>query len=206
MLRRFLVFILLLHVALWSRGVAAQSIEQDRRIEEEKRDGLKPTVTAPQILEEKAVAKERKAPPVPFPSAEIYFMHLSQRRIAFRYDGMKAIVILMGVDDEYLNLDAQVAYLRQEGFLPSRFRKTFDATQPLRKGLTAYMFRQALGIRGGIALHLFGPSERFALSELGFQGIMAPGNVNDLVSGIDLVQIMSQAAEHKAKQEAKRRP
>ena len=100
-------------------------------------------------------------------------------------------------DEELIDLDSQVAYLRENGLLSKRFREGFDPMEPLRKGPAAYMFLRALGIRGGIVLHLFGPGERYALKELVFQGMMSPGHVNDLVSGAELVQMMSQAAAYK---------
>lgn len=124
-------------------------------------------------------------------------MNLIEKRIAYHYDAAKSIVILMGMDEELIDLDSQGAYLREKGMLSGRFREGFDPMAPLRKGPAAYMFLKALGIRGGIVLHLFGPSERYALKELVFQGIVSPGHVNDLVSGGELVQIMSQAAQYK---------
>jgi len=128
-------------------------------------------------------------------------MSLVRKPIAYRYDAAKAIVILMGVDEDRIDLAAQVAYLQEQGFLPRRYSELFDPMEPLRKGVVAYMLREVLDIRGGIALHLFGPSERYAMKELAFRGIMAEGNVNDLVSGEELVQIMGQVAALKAKQE-----
>ena len=122
---------------------------------------------------------------------------LAQKRIAYRYDAAKAMVILMGVDEEHIDLEAQIRYLRSQSLLPRRFRTTFDPMEPLRKGTLAYILRQALGIRGGIALHLLGPSERYALKELGYQGVLSPGYVNDLVSGAELVQAMAEAARYK---------
>ena len=187
----------MLHLVLGGGGASAQTIEQDRRIEEGKREGLKPTVTVPRSPTKKGVLKGKDSPPVPLPAPPIYLMNLAQKRIAFRYDAVKGIVILMGVDEEYIDLASQVTYLQAQGFLPSRFQDTFDPMEPLRRGVVAYMFRQALGIKGGIALHLFGSSERYALQELAFQGILAPGHVHDLISGADLVQIMSMAAQYR---------
>jgi hypothetical protein len=179
-------------------GIAgAQTTQQDRRIEEEKREELKPTLTAGPAAPPKPTQKET-APPVPQPFEPIYFMSLIEKRIAYHYDAAKSIVILMGVDEERIDLESQVAYLQEKGLLSGRFREGFDPMAPLRKGPVAYMFLRALGIRGGIVLRFFGPSERYALKELAFQGIISPGHVNDIVSGVELVQIMSQAAAYKA--------
>ncbi len=188
---------LLLSAAAW-----AQNIEQDRRIEEEKRESLKPTIAPLKIPKEK---KAVGGPPVPQPIKELYFLTLLPKRIAYRYDAAKLIVILMGVDEEYIDLNSQVQYLQEEGFLPKRFRDGFDPMEPLRKGVAAYMFYKALDVKGGIALYLFGPSERYTLRELAFQGYMSPGHANDLVSGEELVQIMTRAASYQAGREEKKK-
>lgn len=189
---------------LFESIVFAQNVQQDRRIEEEKREELKPTLAPAQPSEPRPTQKE-VAPPVPQPFEPIYFMNLVQQRIAYHYDAAKSIAILMEVDEEMIDLDAQAAYLREKGFLSRRFRKGFDPMAPLRKGPAAYLFLRALGIRGGIVLHLLGPSERYALKEMVFQGILSPGHVNDLISGAELVQIMSQAAAYRVQRLPKKK-
>lgn len=187
----------ILPLVLGATAVQAQSTQQDRRIEEEKRDSLKATTVTPPLPSAPA---SLTSPPVPQPLKEFYFISLLPKRVTFRYDAAKAIVILTGVDEDYIDLSSQVAYLQDNGFFPRRFRKTFDPMQPLRRGLAAYMFHRALRIQGGIAWHLFGPTERYALKELVFRGVMAHGHVNDLISGEELVQIASQVAQRKVKQ------
>jgi len=191
---RLLASALLFCLLLWAGSVKAQTSQQDRRIEEEKREDLKPTVKIPPTP---AALVPIKEPPVPQPFKELYFISLLPKRVTFRYDAAKAIVILMGVDEEYIDLSSQVAYLQAQGFLPQRYQQAFDPMQPLRKGLLAYILYRALHIKGGIALHLFGPTQRHALKELAFRGMMSPGRVNDLVTGEELVQAMSQMAEYK---------
>lgn len=181
---------------LFETSVAAQNVQQDRRIEEGKREELKNTLTTGPAAPPPSTSKE-PVPPVPQPFEALYFMNLVQHRIAYHYDAAKSIAILMEVDEELIDLDAQAGYLREKGFLSRRFREGFDPMAPLRRGPAAYMFLRALGIPGGIALHLFGPSERYALKEMVFQGILSPGHAEDILSGAELLQIMSQAAAYK---------
>jgi len=179
------------------------TLQQDRRLEEEKREELKPTIEAgaPPAVPDRAAVQ----PPVPIPIPELYLAGLIRQWIVFRYDALKAIVVLMGVDEEYIDLNAQVAYAQAHGFLPTHKAKTFDPMQPLRRGEAAYLFHRALGIKGGLALHLLGPTERYALKELVFQGLLSGGRVNDLVSGEEFVQLVTQAAEYQAAQQRKQR-
>ncbi len=193
---RLLMVFLLLSIFLLERPAHAENVQQERRIEEGKRDALLPTVSVPATSPAQPAAPRRLAAPVPPAEQDVYLFQLAQRRIAFRYDAIKTIVILLDVDDQYLDLASQVAFLQERGILPKRYRESFDPMEPLRRGFVAYTFRQALGIRGGIALHLLGPSERYALKELAFQGILSSGRVNDLVSGAELVQVMNQAAQY----------
>lgn len=206
LVKRLSFFALVVLLLLDGAGVRAETVQQDRRIEEEKREELKPTVLPAAVPSAKPPAPAA-APPAPPPIAALYFATLAQKQVVFRYDAAKAIVILMGVDEEHINLDSQVAYLKTHGLLPPRFtREEFDPRQPLRKGEAAYIFLQALKIKGGVVLHLLGPSERYALKELAFQGLMSPGHVRDLVSGVELVQLMDQAARHKLRRTAAQQP
>ena len=186
---------LLICLAPWGPAVQGETLQQERRIEEEKRESLKPIVILPPpAAAPAALAAEQ---PVPLPIKQLYLAMLVPKRIAFNYDAAKAIVILMDVDEEHLDLTAQVAYLKERGFVPRRLQQTFDPMAPLRRGVAAHMFHRALGIRGGLAWHLFGPTERYALKELVFRGIMASGHPHDLISGAELVQIMSLVAQRK---------
>ena len=164
--------------------------EDNRRIEEGKRNELLPT---------EVHHPETKHKPAPLDDLDtFYFTEMAFRKITYRYDICKALVVLKGVENQYIDLDSQIAFLKQEGFLPKRFQKDFDPMQPLRKGLAAFILRKALNIKGGVFLHLFSSSERFALTELVYQGVMAAGNRNDLVSGEELTNIITRAANHMA--------
>lgn len=202
----FLILSLLIHVVVLPAPLWSITSEQGRRIEEEKRKDLKPTIVTPSIPKIPKEEKTVEGPPVPAPIKEIYFVNLLSKRISYRYDAVKSIIMLMGVDEEYIDLDSQVRYLKEKCILPKQYAESFDSMLPLRKGLAAYLFLRALEIKGGIALHLFGPSERYALKELIFQGIMSPGYANDIVSGSELVQMMSQAARYKAERELRENP
>lgn len=170
----------------------AQSQGEDRRIEEQKRESLRPS--------ESRIVEEKKAiPPTLDPIDLLYFAELMLKRIAYRYDASKALVILMGVENQHIALDSQIHFFKKTNILPKRFGSEFDPMEPLRKGLTAYMFSKALGIKGGLILRLFGMNERYALKELVYQGMMSSGNVKDIVSGEELISILTQAGNHRAK-------
>ena len=183
---------ILVFLVIFPSLLMAQTPEQIRRIEQEKREALRPT--------EARAVKEKKASPPPLdPLDLIYFAELMLKKVAFRYDACKALVLLVKVENQYIDLGSQITFLREKKLLPKRFEKGFDPAEPLRRGLTAYMFSKVLDIRGGILLTLLGPTERYALKELVHQGIMASGNVKDILSGEELVSILTQAGNYMSK-------
>ena len=184
------------HLCIGTGGLIAQTTEEDRRIEEEKRKSLQAT--------EAGVVDEKKGRVQPIaPIDLVYFAELMPRMVTYRYDACKALVVLMGVEDKYIDLDSQVIFLKEKNFLPKKIETEFDPMKPLRKGLAAYMFCKALGIRGGICLTLGGMNERYALKELVHHGIMSSGNVKDIVGGDELVSIVMQSANYIAKKKGK---
>ena len=127
-----------------------------------------------------------------------YFTEMALRKVTYRYDICKALVVLKGVENQYIDLDSQIAFLKTERLLPRRFQKDFDPMQPLRKGLAAFILRKALNIKGGVFLHIFTSSERLSINELVYQGVMSAGNTNDIVSGDELTNIVMRAANFMA--------
>lgn len=186
------IFIILASLVIFPSLLMAQTPEQERRIEKKKSESLRPT--------EGHIFEEKRPIPQPIdPIDIIYFVELMPKKIAFRYDACKALVILKGVENQFIDLGSQITFLRNENILPKRFESEFDPTEPLRKGLTAYMFCKALEIKGGVFLRLLGMRGRYALKELVHQGMMSSGNVKDIVSGEDLVSILTQAGNYMAK-------
>ena len=175
----------------------AQSLQGERRIEEEKRKDLRPTeVAAP-------------APSTTPPSSldridQDYLMEFLLRRVTFRRDLCKVMVLLFGVENEYISLDSQIAFLKESKLLPKRVAEDFRPTEPLRKGLAAYVFYRALDIKGGLIITVLGVNERYALKELSYQGIMSSGNTNDIVSGDELISALTLAARHLSQQQTEK--
>lgn len=152
----------------------AKTVEDDRRIEEEKREDFLST--------EVEISREKQplAEPAEFIDLD-YFRELFSKRVALNSDACKALVILMG----------------SEGYIiPKEIAAEFALSQPLHKGLAAYMFCRALKIKGGIWLRLLGMNQRYALKELVFEGIMSAGSVNDIMSGKELILTFTRAVDY----------
>jgi len=184
----FFLLCIFLPTFLW-----AKTAEDNRRIEEEKRESLRST-------EEQLYPKRQPFPEQPPEYIDLsYFRELLSKRVVFLSDATKALVILLGVEAQEKDFASQTAFLKEKNIVPKNFAVETGQHKPLRKGLAAYMFCQALQIKGGIWLRLFGASQRYALKELVFEEIMLPGNLNDIISGNELVVIFTNAAEYLAK-------
>lgn len=186
------VLLLCLCLVLFPSLLMALTSDEKRRVEEEKRESLQPS-------EIQMVREKEPVLPQISPIDLVYFTELMPRRVTFCYDACRALVILMGVEEQYLDLDSQVTFLKDKNLLPKKYETEFNPMEPLRKGLFAYMFCKALKIKGGVTLRFFGMSQRYCLKELAFEGVMPSGNIKDTVSGEELVSAIIQATDYLAR-------
>ncbi|MBN1869303.1 MAG: hypothetical protein JW847_01830 [Candidatus Omnitrophica bacterium] len=193
MKRALILVVLLLQISSWSW---AQSTQDKRRVEEEKRKDL--SSSEAYLIEAKEVRPEDLDL-----EQNAYFSKLLTKEVADVSDAYRVLVILMGLDDRFSDLDSQIHFLDQEGIIPEKLSREADNAMPLRKGVAAFIFTKAMGIKGGIVLRLFGVNQRYAFKELVHRGIMEPGYVSDVMSGRELVLTLIQAADHMADRQRK---
>ncbi|MBI3857653.1 MAG: hypothetical protein HY293_18380 [Planctomycetes bacterium] len=67
----------------------------------------------------------------------------------------------------------------------------------LTKGTLAYMVCQALEIKGGLTMRIFGINRRYALRECLHRGLIASGTTDEFVTGRELIDVLTNAAVHK---------
>jgi hypothetical protein len=175
--------------------VLAQTQQERRRIDEEKRESLRPSEALISPLSP-SYSKTTKTY-----AGLIYFKDLLSRKVSYQSDIAQILVILLGVEEEYTDFNAQAQFLTAQGIIPPDEASRFNPHVPLRKGLSAYMFLKALDIKGGLWLRLFGVNERYALRELTYLEIIPPGNSNEIVSGKELIVTFINAVNYKVDQE-----
>lgn len=189
-----IAFILPVLIFISPLNCPGQSLQEKRRIEEQKRQDLKPTEAAMPVTKETIPSSIDR-------TDQNYLMEFMLKRVTFRYDLCKVIMLLLGVENEYITLDSQIAFLKENKLLPKKIAKDFKPMEPLRKGLAAYVFYKALDIKGGVIITVFGVSERYALKELSYQGIMPSGNTNAIVSGDELISTLTETANYLTKKQ-----
>jgi len=66
----------------------------------------------------------------------------------------------------------------------------------LTKGTLAYMVCQALDLKGGVTMRLFGLNRRYALRECVHRRLMERGTVDEYVTGRELIDVVTNVAIH----------
>ena len=70
----------------------------------------------------------------------------------------------------------------------------YDGKRAITRGKAAYMVYQAIGHPGGLTLMVVGPTQRYALREMVFHGVMAPGALKDEISGEEFAAVLVRAS------------
>lgn len=185
-------FIISICLLLFSYPSIAQTTSE-RRIEEGKRKQLAPS----------EVHSGKTAAPADTEIDKVdqsYLNQLAYRKLTYRYDLFKTITLLKGVEMQYFDLNAQILYIQEHKLAPPKVLANPSPNLPLRKGLLAYAIYKALGLKGGLTNIIFGTSRYYAIKELSYHGIMSSGNINDVVSGEELLATISQASNYIARQ------
>lgn len=181
-----MVFILLLFSIVSAWG---QSVQDSRRQEEEKRDSLRSSEVRIYPLAQKPTPKQE--------SPQLLFLNeLYSKKTAQFSDALKVVTILLRIYDPNRDFAADLAILRDKGIIFRSISKRAEAATLLDKGTAAYMFSQALGIKGGIWMRLFGPSPRYCLRELILADIMQASGIRELTSGQELVGMFTRAVDY----------
>lgn len=186
MLRHIHYFVFLTLIITFS--AQASPFQEERRIEEENRSKLLPTEVAPHF-------STKSTSPLEGSSEAILLTRLLSEKQTTLKDAVQVLCILLGSSAPLDDFDAQALFLKDREIFPSRSSALSDPGLKLRKGLAAYMFCRALSLKGGVTMRIFGISERYALRELAYEGIMVWGSTQEYVSGDELVETFANAAQ-----------
>ncbi len=125
------------------------------------------------------------------PDTQMEFWHrLPDRSVASNDEAFHALLLFTSPanEDPAKDYAARVAALRARKMLPEGFDSPADG--PVRRGTLAVALCRLLGLRGGLMMHLAGPTPRYATRELQARGIYPPSSPNQTFSGAELVGII----------------
>lgn len=188
-MRKILIFAIFLLV--FTQFCPASPPKDEKRVEEETRQVLRKTEA------KSAVPTSLAAQPAP--SLEFkFYQNLLTKKYAVGQDILLPLLSLIG--EKYPPTDqlSQITLLKEKKVVPAEATKEFFSDAPLRKGVAAYLFCRAMGIKGGVMPRLFGLSRRYAFNQLVYMRIMPGGGVDDLISGRELISIFTNAAAYYA--------
>ena len=106
-------------------------------------------------------------------------------------DACRGMLLLLDGQDKAASFRQRADKLAARGVLQGNWR--CGAVRPITRGRLAYMICRACEIRGGVIMHLTGPSQRYCLRELQSLRMMASGSVRGHVTGMEFVAVLSRA-------------
>ncbi|MDQ7779612.1 MAG: hypothetical protein RDV41_07865 [Planctomycetota bacterium] len=136
--------------------------------------------------------------PVTGASDTQFYRDLAKKQAATLDDGYRAICILRAGKDDGAKFEDLRALLVKDGIAPDSWPA--EPQTELTKGKLALMICKALDIKGGVIARIFGMTERYALRELAYIGIMPQKSGHFFVSGTELLSVLSRAARYKTKE------
>ena len=109
-----------------------------------------------------------------------------------------AVRLMLGLAKD-APVDGDFAALRQEAVERGLVDAGWDLAEaaPVDKGRVAYMLVQALGIKGGLTMRLFGVSPRYAFRECVYRKLIGGGTPGEFVRGRELIDILAAAEDYK---------
>jgi hypothetical protein len=136
-----------------------------------------------------------------------FFAELGYKDVADARDTARALMVLLSEDPAAgTDFEAARKFLREKGVLPDGWLDKAKPEDPIDKGHLASLICRALGIKGGLAMHLFGPVPRYALSECLYLQFMARGADYVHVTGGELVGVIDRADRFRQKQAGQKAP
>ena len=92
-------------------------------------------------------------------------------------------------------MTAEKVYAYYPGCTLHSSAKEYDAS--------ARLVCQALGIKGGLSMRMFGPSERYCYKEAVFLKLVPAGNQRRLISGAELLAVFDRCSRYQDEQKKK---
>jgi hypothetical protein len=129
------------------------------------------------------------------PDSQMDFWHtLADRHVTSNDEAFHGILLFFDGKDDSATYAQRVATLKSRKMLPANFSET--SADAVRRGTLAVVIVQGLAIKGGWAMHAFGPTERYALRELVYMDLYTPSSVNQTFSGSEFLGIVGKLEDY----------
>jgi hypothetical protein len=129
------------------------------------------------------------------PESQLAFWHtLPTLKTVSNDEAFHALLLFANGEDSAADYPARVQQLKERKMLPADFKGA--AQEPARHGTIAVVVVQALSIKGGVTMHLFGPSPRYAQRELMYAGLYPPSSPQQPFTGPEFLGIIGRADDY----------
>ena len=126
---------------------------------------------------------------------QLEFWHtLATRKLATNDEAFHGLLLYLDSADTAKDYDARVKLLKSRHMLESGFAGSPD--DAATRGTLAVPIARALEIRGGLLMHLTGPTPRYATRELQYLGLYPPSSPNQIFSGAEFVGIIGKLDDY----------
>lgn len=127
--------------------------------------------------------------------SQLEFWHqLEARPLASNDEAFHGLLLYLDQTDPNTNYADRVRALKSRHLLPADFTGTAD--DAVTRGTLAVAISRALGIKGGMMMHLTGGNERYAVRELVYDDLYPPSTPNQTFSGADFVGIIGRMEDY----------
>ena len=127
--------------------------------------------------------------------AQLEFWHtLASRKLATHDEAFHGILLYLDSTDPGTSYDDRVKLLKSRHLLDAGFHGAAD--EAATRGTLAVPIARALGIKGGLMMHLAGASPRYATRELQYLGLYPPSSPNQIFSGTEFVGIIGKLDDY----------
>ena len=135
------------------------------------------------------------SPDVALPAGENsaeYIDRVASQGTVSEDDAFRGILMLVNGKDDAQTFDDRTKALLERKLVSENW--TFRGDRPITRGKLAYMIYQACSIPGGVILTLTGPSQRYCLRELQYNGFLVQkSSFYGEVTGMEFVAVISRA-------------
>jgi hypothetical protein len=128
-------------------------------------------------------------------SAQLAFWRdIATRKVVCNDDAFHGLLLFLDANDPNNDYNARVDALKARKLIPDYFNAGAD--QAVNRGTIAYAVVQALHIKGGWALTVFGPTPRYALRELINLNLFPKSSPEQTFSGSEYVGIIGRIEDY----------
>jgi hypothetical protein len=129
------------------------------------------------------------------PDSQIAFWHeLANRPLASNDDAFHALILFTDGDDPASTYAQRVQTLKTRKLLPPDFNAPAD--EAIQRGELAVAICKLLAIKGGLVMHLFGATPRYATRELVYDDLYPPSSPKQTFSGTEFVGVMGRIDDY----------